>query len=1089
MNYVDNELEEWLNHNDLGLSIVRKKYLATIGSDEEGNPVQETFSQWMDRISNGNADIRKLLVEKKFLFGGRILSNRKIIDNGIKSTLSNCYVLSVDDNIESIYKCCSDMARTYSYGGGVGIDISKLRPRGAVVHNSAKTTSGAVSFMKTFDVVTGTIGQSGRRGALMISLDIRHPDIEEFIDIKANTTEITNANISVRVNDEFMSAVENDKDYILRYPCETTLSETITESLSYGEVKYENGVYLKKVKAKELFMKIAKNNWDYGEPGVLYWDRICNYNLMSENPNFKYAGVNPCVSGDTLILTDKGYKRIDSLVGNKVNVWNGYEWSEVEPRITGHNQEMVLITLSNGIKLNCTKYHKFVLKDGSRVEARDLKIKDKLIKCNFPVINSGETHEEKLYYTLGFFAGDGYFKREDEPVIYLYDKKKCVLPYILDGVVREDEKDNRLAITLTKYREYFKDKDYVPNCEVSLKDRLEWLSGLIDSDGNCNDASGSITISSVNRQFLQDVQLLLNTLGVASSVNVMHKSGEHKLPKHNENNEYGIYHCNESYRLCIGASQVQMLLQLGLSLNRVKVNPNVNRNASRFIEIVNIEDNSTCDTVYCFNEPKNHTGIFNGCITAQCAEEPLPDGGACLLGSMNLKCYVKDNGEFDYDEFGKDVRIATTALNEVQQEGIELHPLPIQKQTATQFRQIGLGIFDLAGALIKMKVRYGSEESCKVAYDITHTMLLEAFKQSCDLNTDGVVYEGMFDSEMYKKQIKPYLPPEYINRYPLNSQILTIAPTGTLSTMVNATSGGGEPMFATYYTRTTKSLYGKDVTFKVYPQCILDFYNGEPETLDDLPDYFITADKLDWRERVKMQGTLQKNIDASISSTVNLKESSTIEDVFNIYLTAWKEGLKGITIFRDNCKRVAILSKPVQEIEPLTEFKTTTAPKRPKALEADFYQIKAMGEDFRVFVGLYEGRPYEIFAMPCESCDKLPSHKGQIIKTKKRTYRFVSDLVDIENIALNEEGDRIYRNVTLHVSGALRHGMPIKSIISLEEKCNDNIISFNKAISRVLAKYLPKDTITDDTCPECGNKLVFENGCKHCPSCGYSQCG
>lgn len=765
MNYVDNELEEWLNHNDLGLSIVRKKYLATIGSDEDGNPVQETFSQWMDRISNGNADIRKLLVEKKFLFGGRILSNRKIIDNGIKSTLSNCYVLSVDDNIESIYKCCSDMARTYSYGGGVGIDISKLRPRGAVVHNSAKTTSGAVSFMKTFDVVTGTIGQSGRRGALMISLDIRHPDIEEFIDIKANTTEITNANISVRVNDEFMSAVENDKDYVLRYPCETALSETITESLPYGEVKYEDGIYLKKVKAKELFMKIAKNNWDYGEPGVLYWDRICNYNLMSENPNFKYAGVNPC------------------------------------------------------------------------------------------------------------------------------------------------------------------------------------------------------------------------------------------------------------------------------------------------------------------------------------AEEPLPDGGACLLGSMNLKCYVKDNGEFDYDEFGKDVRIATTALNEVQQEGIELHPLPIQKQTASQFRQIGLGIFDLAGALIKMKVRYGSEVSCKVAYDITHTMLLEAFKQSCNLNTEGVVYEGMFDSEMYKKQIKPYLPPEYINRYPLNSQILTIAPTGTLSTMVNATSGGGEPMFATYYTRTTKSLYGKDVTFKVYPQCILDFYNGEPETLDDLPDYFITADKLDWRERVKMQGTLQKNIDASISSTVNLKESSTIEDVFNIYLTAWKEGLKGITIFRDNCKRVAILSKPVQEIEPLTEFKTTTAPKRPKALEADFYQIKAMGEDFRVFVGLYESRPYEIFAMPCESCDKLPSHKGQIIKTKKRTYRFVSDLADIENIALNEEGDRIYRNVTLHVSGALRHGMPIKSIISLEEKCNDNIISFNKAISRVLAKYLPKDTITDDTCPECGNKLVFENGCKHCPSCGYSQCG
>lgn len=147
-------VEEWLgNDNTLGIDIWKKKYQYN----------NESFDEWLDRISNGNKQVKQLIIDKKFLFGGRILANRGLPNKGVKTTYSNCYVLSVDDSIESIYKTCGEIARTYSYGGGVGIDLSKLRPRGAVVHNSAKETTGAVSFMKTFDVVTGTIGQNGRR--------------------------------------------------------------------------------------------------------------------------------------------------------------------------------------------------------------------------------------------------------------------------------------------------------------------------------------------------------------------------------------------------------------------------------------------------------------------------------------------------------------------------------------------------------------------------------------------------------------------------------------------------------------------------------------------------------------------------------------------------------------------------------------------------------------------------------------------------------------------------------------------------------------------------------------------------------------
>ena len=146
-------VEDWLGKdNTLGISIWEKKY-------RQNN---ESFDEWLDRVSGKDPDVKRLIQNKAFLFGGRILSNRGITDR--KSTLSNCYVLTVEDSIESIYQCCSDIARTYSYGGGVGVDISKLRPRGAFVNNSAKETTGAVSFMKTFDTVTSTIGQNGRRG-------------------------------------------------------------------------------------------------------------------------------------------------------------------------------------------------------------------------------------------------------------------------------------------------------------------------------------------------------------------------------------------------------------------------------------------------------------------------------------------------------------------------------------------------------------------------------------------------------------------------------------------------------------------------------------------------------------------------------------------------------------------------------------------------------------------------------------------------------------------------------------------------------------------------------------------------------------
>jgi len=262
-------VEQWLSEdNKIGIDIWNKKYRNN----------NESFNEWLDRISAGNKELKQQIIEKKFLFGGRILSNRGLHKTGKKITYSNCYVISPpEDSIESIFECASKLARTYSYGGGCGIDISKLSPRGAKINNAAKETTGATSFMELYSMVTGLIGQEGRRGALMISIDCNHPDLEEFIEIKSDINKITKANISIRVTNDFLEAVKNDKDYTLKF----TRIETSEE-------------IVKTINAKKLFNKFAEMNWNYAEPAFLFWDQIEQWNLLSNTKEFKYAGVNPC---------------------------------------------------------------------------------------------------------------------------------------------------------------------------------------------------------------------------------------------------------------------------------------------------------------------------------------------------------------------------------------------------------------------------------------------------------------------------------------------------------------------------------------------------------------------------------------------------------------------------------------------------------------------------------------------------------------------------------------------------------------------------------------------------------------------------
>ena len=352
-------VDEWLGHEELPITIWKNKY-------RHGD---ESFDEWLDRVTNGNNHLKKIIEDKKFIFAGRILANRGVKDR--KLTLINCYVVTPpEDNLESIFEAGSKLARTFSFGGGVGLDVSKLRPRGAEVHNSAKTTSGSTSFMDFYSYITGLIGQDGRRGATMLSISCDHPDLEEFINLKSDLELCTKANISVRVSDKFMEAVVKDDDYLLKWPVDLDTSvEWVGSALEYDKLTpYYKGDelmgYVKKVKPKKLFDLLAFRNWEMAEPGILYWDTISNYNLL-EGTDFQYAGVNPCVTADTRILTKNGYVPIVDVVDKDVEVWNGYEWSIVTPKLMGTNQPVYNVVFSDGSNIKCTDYHKFPINTGS----------------------------------------------------------------------------------------------------------------------------------------------------------------------------------------------------------------------------------------------------------------------------------------------------------------------------------------------------------------------------------------------------------------------------------------------------------------------------------------------------------------------------------------------------------------------------------------------------------------------------------------------------------------------------------------------------------------------------------------------------
>jgi len=352
-----------------------------------------------------------------------------------------------------------------------------------------------------------------------------------------------------------------------------------------------------------------------------------------------------CVIGEKKILTDKGYFAIQEFENKKINIWNGIEFTEVEVKYTG-DQEIYKVELSNGMELDCTYGHKWLIRVGNqnhpetckmeRIETKNLKIGDVICKYDFPLIDTKDPNEFMNPYMHGFFCGDGSYCNK-YPVIYLYGEKKKLLNYFKYNSLSDKNGSIKFYIT-----EFINKPKYEVPINYSLETKLSWLEGYCDADGCINlnqtkDAT-SIQIISINLHFMKDVQLMLSTISIESNLKLYRKACKKLLPKNDGTGEYGFYNCKECYVLYISTFYVSQLIELGFTPKRLKVvyceRLTKKQPLARCIKIKNISKISDNEKTYCFNEPKNHTGIFNGILTGQSE-----------MYSLLIDTYIKDPQE------------------------------------------------------------------------------------------------------------------------------------------------------------------------------------------------------------------------------------------------------------------------------------------------------------------------------------------------------------------------------------------------------------------------------------------------------------
>ena len=550
--------------------------------------------------------------------------------------------------------------------------------------------------------------------------------------------------------------------------------------------------------------------------------------------------------------------------------------------------------------------------------------------------------------------------------------------------------------------------------------------------------------------------------------------------------------------------------------------------------------------------------------TNPCGEIPLCPYDSCRLLALNLYSYVDNpftpKAKFNFKKFKEHVHFAARMMDDIidlelekidsilskidsdpedeEIKHVERHLWEKIYDKAVRGRRMGIGITAEGDMLAALNMRYSSDEANAFAVEVQKTLAVEAYRASVMMAKERGAFP-IFDANREKdnpfinriKEADPEVYEQMLKYGRRNIAMLTIAPTGTTSIMTQTTSGI-EPVFKVYYKRRRKinpndpeshvdyvdpDTGEKFEEYIVYHHKFVDWLKVNGYNVDEvmrLPEAEIekivakspydkaTANDIDYINKVRMQGAIQKWVDHSISVTINMPNNISADVVAECYMEAWKSGCKGVTVYRDGSRSGVLVDAKKGDGK---EEKPATIHERPKVLEADIVRFSNQKENWIAFIGLVNGSPYEIFTGRVEddvlNIPKSITH-GFIVKVPlqngttrydfqyKNKYGYVTSFEGLSHIFDSE-----YWNYAKLISGVLRHGMEIDKVVKLVTslQLSDNINTWKAGVARALKRYIPDGTSVDNSqaCPHCGQKgtLVYQDGCVKCTSCGYSKCG
>lgn len=1127
---------EYFNGDDLAASVFLTKYALT---SPDGDILEETPDAMHRRLAKEFARIESKYpnpMSEEEIYN--LLKNFKyIVPQGSPMagignpyqtmSLSNCFVIeSPWDSYGGILKTDQEEAQIMKRRGGVGFDISTIRPKGLTTNNAAKTTDGIAVFMERFSNTCREVAQGGRRGALMLTISVHHPEIRTFINVKRDLKKVTGANISVRLTDEFMNAVKNKTKFELRWPVDS-----------------KNPQVKELVDANELWTEIIESAHACAEPGLLFWDTILRRTPAHCYSEFVSTSTNPCQPGWATVLTPEGIRTFDQIdVGSKI--WSGKRWTTViKKQLTGVKTVYAYKTTA-GVFYG-TENHRVVSK-GQKIEVKDAKFID---------VSIGQLSEEQIEENVN--SQDvvegltwGIWKLGAlEKLFQNYEHEVNAAPATTNEEMWIGFMKNKYLSSGTN------PKDLILPFQLDKSDSRKirgFLKGLYSAIGDVVD--NNITLNLTNSKLAEQIQLLLSSLGIQSYLEVFDNNDNCVLNITNDK-------AKKTFSKLIGFTHFikQKKLKNIECCESSSMEASMKEVSAQIYDVRKVSEEHVYDITV---DAPEHTYWSGGLLVSNCGELLLSPYDSCRLLLVNVTSFVEnpftDKAKFNYEKYAEVCQKAQRLMDDMidlelecidrilekisnDSEPYDVKKIEIDlwtkiKDACYKGRRTGTGVTGIGDAIAGLNVVYGSEESIKLIETIYRELAVNAYRSTVQLAKERgpfpvYNYELEKDHEFIKQimDLDSKLCEDWKKYGRRNIALTTTAPAGSVSILTQTTSGI-EPAFLLHYKRRRKinptdkdsvkvdfvdHMGDKWTEYDIYHHWFKKWMDITGKTdVKDSPYYGATSNDINWVNKVKAQAAAQKWVCHSISNTTNVPNDTSIDVVKDIYMTGWESGTKGVTVYRDGCRSGVLVSadhnsnneQKQNEKENACVFKTYNAPKRPKELNCDIHFVTVNREKWTIFVGKLENKPYEIMGGLSKFVNIPKKVKsGKIVKYNGSEHvvarydlhydyeKGPEDEVIIKDIT-NIFDNATYAAFTRTISLALRHGTPVQYVVEQLQKGSekeDDLFSFSRAMVRVLKNYIADGTkVTGDkVCPSCSsNDLIYQEGCATCKSCGYSKC-